>query len=72
MPDLLPVTLDDMIAEARRELEMRARLYPEWKAKAGRNKRNQMDRQWYVMEAILQHLEEERNVRGAVDQQSAQ
>jgi hypothetical protein len=61
VPDLLPVSLDDMIAEIKRELEMRGRLYPEWKAKAGRNKRNQMDRQWDVMEAILKHLEEERS-----------
>ena len=57
MPDLLPVTLDDMIQEVRRELEIRARLYPEWKRTAGRNKRNQMDRQFDVMEAVLKYLE---------------
>lgn len=60
MPDLLPVTLDEMIQEVRRELDVRARLYPEWKSKAGRNKRNQMDRQFDVMEAILKHLEQQR------------
>jgi hypothetical protein len=60
MADLLPVTLDDMIAEVKRELAMRAEWYPKWKANAGRNKRNQMDRQWDVMEAVLQHLEAER------------
>lgn len=56
--DLYPVTLDDMIAEVKRELEMRARLYPQWKLNAGNNKRNQMDRQWDVMEAVLRFLEE--------------
>jgi hypothetical protein len=56
--ELLPVTLDDMIAEVKRELEMRAHWYPQWKAKAGIVKRNQMDRQWDVMEAILKFLEE--------------
>ena len=61
MPDLLPVTIDDMIVEVRRELEMRSRLYPQWKVTAGRNKRNQMDRQWDVMEAILKHLEGQRD-----------
>ena len=60
MPDLLPVTLEDMIIEVRRELRMRATLYPEWKRNAGRNKRNQMDRQFDVMNAILEHLEKER------------
>jgi hypothetical protein len=61
MPDLLPVTLDDMIQEVKRELAMRERLYPQWKRDAGRNKRNQLDRQWDVMEAVLQHLEAERD-----------
>jgi hypothetical protein len=60
MPDLLPITLDDMIGEVRRELEMRARKYPEWKVNASRNVRNRMDRQYDVMEAILKHLERER------------
>ena len=61
MPDLLPVTLDDMITEVKRELATRARVYPKWKDQAGRNKRNQLDRQWDVMEAILKHLEGERS-----------
>jgi len=58
--DLYPVTLDDMIAEVKRELEMRRVWYPQWKLKAGNNKRNQMDRQWDVMEALLARLENER------------
>ena len=56
MADLLPITLDDMIVEVRRELRMRATLYPKWKADAGRNKRNQLDRQWDAMEAVLKYL----------------
>jgi hypothetical protein len=67
MSDLLPVTLDDMIAEVRRELTMRERWYPLWKKEASRNKRNQLDRQWDVMEAILKHLEEERDHGRAVE-----
>lgn len=58
MADLYPVSLDDMIAEVRRELRMRATLYPKWKADAGRNKRNELDRQWDRMEAVLKYLEE--------------
>jgi hypothetical protein len=65
MPDLLPISLEDMIAEVKRELAMRERLYPEWKKTAGRNKRNQLDRQWDVMEAVLQHLEAERDEAAA-------
>lgn len=60
MPDLLPVTIDDMIEEVKRELEMRTRLYPIWKRDASRNKQARMDRQLDVMEAILKHLEAQR------------
>ena len=56
MPDLLPITLADKIAELERELAMRREWYPKWKANAGRNKRNAMDRQYDVMEAVLEHL----------------
>lgn len=71
MPDLLPISLDDMIEEVRRELRMRATLYPKWKADAGRNKRNQIDRQWDVMEAVLRYLEEhnERSTTTTVDRE---
>lgn len=57
MPDLYPVTLDDMIREVRRELAMRAQVYPRNKQNAGHALRNKIDRQWDVMEAILKHLE---------------
>ena len=58
MAELLPITLDDMIVEVRRELRMRALKYPEWKRDASRNARNRLDRQWDVMEAVLKYLEE--------------
>lgn len=61
MPDMLPISLDDMIAEVRRELDMRARVYPEYKREAGRVKRNRLDHQYEVMEAILHKLEGERD-----------
>ena len=61
MPDLLPISIDEMIQEVERELEMRSRLYPEWKRNAGRNKRNAMDRQWDRMEAVLKTLKELRD-----------
>jgi len=62
---LYPVTLDDMIAEVKRELAMRAVWYPRWKVNASINKRNQMDRQWDVLEAVLRHLEAERDEAAA-------
>ena len=62
MPDLLPISLTDKIAEVERELAMRREWYPRWKANAGRNKRNVMDRQYDVMEAILNdYLEQQRD-----------
>ena len=67
MPDLLPISLDDMIEEVRRELRMRATLYPKWKADAGRNKRNQLDRQWDTMEAVLKYLEEHNDHTASTD-----
>lgn len=71
MSDLLPVTIDDMIEEVRRELKLRQRLYPQWQRDAGRNKRNMMDRQYHVMNAVLLHLEAQRggtaDERGTMD-----
>lgn len=69
MPDLLPVTLDDMIEEVARELRLRARFYAE-RVRTGRMNRRRADRQFDVMEAVLKHLEEERaNGRAAVAEQ---
>jgi hypothetical protein len=61
MPDLYPVTIDDMIVEVERELAMRHRMYPQWKRKASNGMRARMDRQLEVMTAILEHLEGERS-----------
>jgi hypothetical protein len=57
----LAITLDDMIAEVRRELAMRRNVYPQRQRNAGLALRNQIARQYDVMEAILNHLEEERD-----------
>ena len=67
MPDLLGVTLDDMIWEVRRELEQRGRLYPQW-GSTGRANKHRLQRQLEVMQAVLEHLEaeNERAKRGAV------
>ena len=67
MPDLLSITLDDMIAEVRRELAMRQNVYPQRRRNAGLALRNQIDRQYDVMEAILKHLQEERDNGAKVD-----
>lgn len=59
--DLLPVTLDEMIAEVQRELDMRDRLYPEWKRGAGIIARKRLERRMLVMEAVLDKLRAERD-----------
>jgi hypothetical protein len=58
MPDLLGVTLDDMIWEVRRELEQRGRLYPQL-GSTGRANKHRLQRQLEVMQAVLEHLEAE-------------
>jgi hypothetical protein len=62
-----PVTLDDMIAEVRRECQRRREVY--WVAAArGAMNRRSADRRIDVMDAVLDHLEKERaNDRGTVD-----
>lgn len=53
MSDLFPVTLDDEIAEIKRELQMRLHVW-------GRGSEGRFDdkqrRQWAVMQAVLQRL----------------
>jgi len=67
MPDLLPVTLDDMIEEVRTELRYRQQVFGN-AVRTGRMNKRLADRRFDVMEAVLRHLEEERrNERGAVD-----
>ena len=51
------VTLVEMLAEARRELAMRQRLYPRW-VEEGRMKPHQAERQIAVMQAIAEELQE--------------
>lgn len=55
--DLLPITLDDMIAEVKRELGLRTRLYPQWKQGASNAKQRAFDLQYATMEAVLRELE---------------
>lgn len=66
MADLLPITLDDMIREVRRELAMRQTVYANRRRNAGFALRNQIDRQFDVMEAVLKHLEGERDSGGSM------
>jgi hypothetical protein len=60
MPDLYPITLDDMIGEVARELELRRYVYTE-RCNAGRMNRRRADRQIDVMRAVLDKLKGERD-----------
>ena len=67
--DLLPwpVSLDDMIEEVRRECAMRRDVFGR-ACREGRMNRRRADRRIEVMDAILKHLEGERDHdRGAMD-----
>lgn len=50
-----PVSLDRQIAEVRRELAMRQRLYPNWIAR-GTLKQRTADEQLHLLTAVLQTL----------------
>jgi hypothetical protein len=52
-----PITLTDMVAEAKRELAMRRRVYPRW-VEDGRMKPHQAERQIAALAAIVAELEE--------------
>jgi len=52
------VTLQDQIAEVKRELALRERKYPEW-VTSGRMKREQAARQINAMKAVLNTLEQQ-------------
>ena len=56
MTDLFPATLDDQIAEVRRELALRERVYPNFVAKK-RLTQEKADRHMAAMRAVLQTLE---------------
>ncbi len=59
MPDLLPVTLDDMIAEVARECRKRREVYGR-AVHDGRMNRRRADRQIDVMDAVLARLERDK------------
>ncbi len=58
MADLLEITLEDMAAEAEREVRLRSRVYPAWVA-ARRLTQHRADRQLAVMKAIAARLRAE-------------
>lgn len=60
MPDLLtdalpPVSLDDMIACVKREIQLRRRVYPRW-VQNGNMKQSTADEEIRRMEAVLHRL----------------
>jgi hypothetical protein len=55
---MIHITPKDMIAELRREIGLRKRLYPAWWAE-GKLDRAEGERRIAVMQAILHKLEEE-------------
>jgi hypothetical protein len=54
--DLLPITLDDMIAELRRELRVRLKVYPKL-VRDGRLTQTKAQRQVSMLEATIDKLE---------------
>jgi len=60
--DLLPITLDEMIAELRREVEMRHRVFPR-QVQAKLLKAETADRRIAILEALITKLEGERRAR---------
>lgn len=67
MTDLYPVTLEDMIAEVRRELTIRRQVYGQ-ACREGRMNRRRADYRILMMDAVLQRLEGEReHERGTVE-----
>ena len=66
MADLLPITLDDMISEVRRECQKRREVYGR-ATSAGVMNRRTADRRIDVMDAVLSYLEGQRDGRGKVD-----
>jgi len=58
--DLLPVSREEMIAEVKREIEFRRRVYPRQVA-TGRMSQRNAERHIEVMTAVLALLEESRH-----------
>ena len=61
MPDLLPITLTDMIEEIEVELAFRARVFPRRMEGAGLAMRNYLHRRIEVMQAIKKYLEQRKD-----------
>lgn len=61
MPDLLPITISDMIAEIDEELGYRAYVFPKRMRGAGLALRNRLQRRLDIMREIKVHLEAERD-----------
>jgi hypothetical protein len=55
MPDLLPVSREEMVSEVQREIALRRRVYPRW-VDAGKLKLDRAERQIAVLEAVLEEL----------------
>jgi hypothetical protein len=53
-----PVTLQDMLGCARRELHMRESVYPRWVA-SGKLKQEKADQELRLMRAIVAHFEDQ-------------
>jgi hypothetical protein len=59
MADLFPINLDDQIACAAREVNMRKKVYPRW-VSTGKMKQEEAEREIAVMESILNKLRGEK------------
>ena len=55
MPDLLPVSREEMVSEVQREIALRRRVYPRW-VDAGKLKLDRAERQIAVLEAVVEEL----------------
>lgn len=62
MPDLLPITVQDMVTEIEREISMRREVYPK-RVAAGSMRQIVADRRIEVMQAILRKLRHEQPAR---------
>lgn len=60
MPDLFPPTMDEMIAEVEREIELRKRVFPRWIAN-GKMKQDVADRRIRILECVSAYLSMEKS-----------
>jgi hypothetical protein len=57
MPDLFPVTIDEMVREVEREITLRRRVYPRAVA-SKRMSQDKADKQIAIMEAVARELQD--------------